>query len=184
VRDQCSRSATSELSYWEISEISTSVVRLPTTQIISGLAHRQPLPRMIRYQLAICVQRSEVKNSREVLSRIMEEKTFFKIGDRIDQLCLVCNEERGHVVVSVSKIGRITRVSCPMCASRVVYRGGTISSASSRIGVPYDRTRTYRKGQTLIHPTFGEGEVTAVIEPQKMDVLFADRLRRLIHAHS
>jgi len=60
---------------------------------------------MIRYQLAICVQRSEVKNSREVLSRIMEEKTFFKIGDRIDQLCLVCNEERGHVVVSVSKIG-------------------------------------------------------------------------------
>jgi DNA-directed RNA polymerase subunit RPC12/RpoP len=114
----------------------------------------------------------------------MEEKTFFKVGDRIDQLCLVCGEERGHVVVSVSKVGRITRVSCPMCTSRVVYRGGTISRAASKMGLPYDRTRTYRKGQTLIHPTFGEGEVTAVIEPQKMDVLFADRMRRLIHAHS
>ena len=114
----------------------------------------------------------------------MEEKTVFKIGDRIDQMCLVCNQERGHVVVSVSKTGRITRVSCPMCASRVTYHAGTTRRASAKLGVPYDPTQTYRKGQTLMHPTFGEGEVTAIIEPQKMDVLFADRMRRLIHALS
>ena len=114
----------------------------------------------------------------------MEEKIAFKIGDRIDQMCLTCNEERGHVVVSVSKVGKITRVSCPMCASRVTYRAGTAARGYSKIGVPYDQSRTYRKGQTLMHPTFGEGEVTAIIEPQKMDVLFADRIRRLIHAHS
>ena len=114
----------------------------------------------------------------------MEEKIVFKIGDRVDQMCLVCNEERGHVVVSVTKTGRITRVSCPMCASRVAYRVGTTSRASAKVGVPYDPSRTYRKGQTLMHPTFGEGEVTAIIEPQKMDVLFADRMRRLIHDHS
>ena len=113
----------------------------------------------------------------------MEDKTVFKIGDRVDQMCLTCNEERGHVVISVSKTGRITRVSCPMCESRVTYRAGTTSHASSKVGVPYDRTRTYRKGQTLMHPTFGEGEVTAIIEPHKMDVLFADRMRRLIHSH-
>jgi hypothetical protein len=34
-----------------------------------------------------------------------------------------------------------------------------------------------------MHPSFGEGEVTAIIEPGKMDVLFADRMRRLIHSH-
>ena len=34
----------------------------------------------------------------------------------------------------------------------------------------------------MTHPTFGEGEVTAILEPGKMDVLFADRVRRLIHA--
>jgi hypothetical protein len=50
------------------------------------------------------------------------------------------------------------------------------------VGAPYDRARTYRRGQTLMHPTFGEGEVTAIIEG-KMDVLFADRMRRLIHSH-
>jgi hypothetical protein len=34
----------------------------------------------------------------------------------------------------------------------------------------------------MIHPMWGQGEVTAVIEPRKIDVLFSDRLRRLIHA--
>src|SRR5215208_6883670 len=114
----------------------------------------------------------------------MEEKEVFKIGDRIDQMCITCNEERGHIVVSLSKTGRITRVSCPMCASRVTYRAGTTRRASTKIAAPYDQGRTYRRGQTLMHPTFGEGEVTAIIEPRKMDVLFADRMRRLIHAHS
>ena len=114
----------------------------------------------------------------------MDEKRVFKVGERVDQLCATCNEERGHVVVSVSKTGSITRVSCPMCASSVVYRAGTTRRASAKLCAPYDRARTYRKGQTLMHPTFGEGEVTAIIEPQKMDVLFADRMRRLIHAHS
>ena len=115
---------------------------------------------------------------------IMDEKIAFKIGDRVDQMCVPCNEERGHVVVSVSKTGNITRVSCAMCGSRVAYRAGTTRRASANLCAPYDRARTYRKGQTLMHPTFGEGEVTAIIEPQKMDVLFADRIRRLIHAHS
>ena len=114
----------------------------------------------------------------------MKEKPVFKVGDRVDQMCITCNEERGHIVFSVSKAGRITRVSCPMCASRVMYRAGTTRRASDKVGAPYDRTRAYRKGQTLMHPMFGEGEVTAIIEPQKMDVLFADRIRRMMHAGS
>jgi len=114
----------------------------------------------------------------------MEQKPVFKMGDRVDQMCITCKEERGHIVVSLSKTGRITRVGCPMCASRVVYRAGTTRRASNKLGAPYDRTRAYRKGQMLMHPTFGEGEVTAIIERQKMDVLFADRIRRMMHAHS
>jgi hypothetical protein len=114
----------------------------------------------------------------------MQVRKALKIGDRVDQMCVNCNEERGHIVTSVTKAGRITRVSCPMCQSSVTYRAGTTARASAKVGAPYDRARTYRKGQVLMHPTFGEGEVTAIIEPQKMDVLFADRIRRMIHAHS
>ncbi len=113
-----------------------------------------------------------------------EEKSVFKSGDRVDQMCIQCKEERGHIVTLVTKAGRITRVSCPMCKSSVAYRAGTRLRASAKSGAPYDQGRTYRKGQVLMHPMFGEGEVTEIIEPQKMDVLFADRIRRMIHAHS
>jgi hypothetical protein len=66
--------------------------------------------------------------------------------------------------------------------SRVPYKSGTNLRKSAKVASPYDRARTYRRGQTMIHSTFGEGEVTALIEPGKIDVLFADRMRRLIHA--
>ena len=112
----------------------------------------------------------------------MEHKTA--IGDRVDQMCLTCGEERGHIVASISKAGKITRVSCPICKSRVPYKGGATRTPATAAGAPYDRTRTYRRGQTILHPNFGEGEVTAVIESGKIDVLFADRLRRLIHANA
>ena len=114
----------------------------------------------------------------------MEVKPIFNTGDRVEQMCVTCDEVRGHIVASVSKKGKVTRVSCPICGSRVPYKSGVSQRASTKVGAPYDRARTYRKGQTLIHPTFGEGEVTAIIEPRKIDVLFADRMRRLIHAHA
>jgi len=113
------------------------------------------------------------------------EKSTFACGDRVEQMCLKCGEERGHVVASVSKKGKITRVSCPVCGSRAPYKSGGVSTrAASGAGAPYDASRTYRRGQVMIHPVFGEGEVTALIEPCKIDVLFADRMRRLIHSHA
>lgn len=113
----------------------------------------------------------------------MEEKETFAVGDRVDQMCVKCGEERGHIVALMNKTGRITYVSCPMCDSRVRYKRGTTRVASATIGSPYDRGRTYRRGQTMMHPMFGEGQVTGLIEPGKIDVLFADRLRRLIHSN-
>lgn len=113
----------------------------------------------------------------------MEETKTFRTGDRVEQFCETCGEARGHVVASVSRKGKITRVTCAKCGSRVPYKSGGVIRSSNKAGTPYDRARTYRRGQTIMHPNFGEGEVTAIIEPGKMDVLFADRLRRLIHSH-
>lgn len=114
----------------------------------------------------------------------MEEKQVFSTGDRVEQMCITCGEERGHVVASVSKKGKITRVTCPICGSRVPYKATTTRRTATTSGAPYDKSRTYRRGQTMMHPNFGEGEVTAVIEPGKIDVLFVDRMRRLIHSHA
>jgi len=115
------------------------------------------------------------------------EKPTFAVGDRVEQMCATCGEERGHIVASVTKKGRATRVSCPVCGSRRPYKTGTgvaRSRTSTKVSAPYDQKHTYRRGQTFTHPTFGVGEVTAIIEPRKIDVLFADRMRRLIHAHA
>lgn len=109
----------------------------------------------------------------------------YLVGDRIEQMCSVCEEEKGHVVLSVGKRGQITRVNCPQCGTSGRFKkitSVTEKRATAGTNVPYDWTRTYRKGQAMLHPKFGVGEVTALIEPQKIDVLFSDRIRRLIHS--
>jgi hypothetical protein len=114
------------------------------------------------------------------------DNQIHKSGERVEKFCEVCAEERGHVVASVTKAGRITRVSCPKCGTRSPFKAGvgTTSRATAKSGAPYDSANTYRTGQSMTHPVFGVGEVTALIEPQKIDVLFPDRMRRLIHARA
>lgn len=117
----------------------------------------------------------------------MIEKQTFGVGERVDKLCAVCGVERGHVVASITKRGQVSRVSCPACGTRSSFKSSSATSganASPKTGAPYDPKRTYRTGQIMVHPSFGPGEVTAIIEPQKIDVLFADRLRRLIHGRA
>jgi predicted RNA-binding Zn-ribbon protein involved in translation (DUF1610 family) len=116
----------------------------------------------------------------------MTEKQIFAVGDRVEQICPTCGEERGHIVASATKKGRPTRVTCSVCGARTPYKRGTGDGRTRtpiKAGAPYDMGQTYRRGQTMTHPTFGVGEVTAIIEPRKIDVLFADRVRRLIHSH-
>ena len=112
------------------------------------------------------------------------EKQEFKVGDRTDKFCAVCADERGHIVTSVTKRGQISRVSCSKCGTVSTFKlaSRTLPHLAIKTPSPYDRTLTYRAGQSMTHEVFGVGEVTNLIEPRKMDVLFQDRLRRLIHA--
>ena len=112
------------------------------------------------------------------------DKPAFVVGERVEKFCIKCKEERGHVIASLTKRGKISRVTCPKCGTVGTFKTGAASGTKRKVdpGAPYDQTRAYRAGQTMIHPTFGQGEVTALIEPLKIDVLFADRIRRLIHA--
>jgi len=114
------------------------------------------------------------------------EKKQYAVGDRVEKMCLVCAEERGHIVAIVTKLGRVSRVSCPQCNTRSTFKDKKLTAGvqpDTRESAPYSWTKTYRKGQRIQHQTFGIGEVTVVIEPDKIDVLFSDRVRRLVHAH-
>jgi hypothetical protein len=116
----------------------------------------------------------------------MENGTF-EIGQLVSKMCLGCGEEQSHKIATLTKRGQISKVICSVCGVASTFKSGSkaaVADDSPKTGTPYDRTRTYRKGQTMMHDAFGYGEVMSVVEPRKIDVKFSDRLRRLIHAQN
>lgn len=111
----------------------------------------------------------------------------FEAGETVEIQCASCELEQVHTVETVTKQGKITKTTCQVCGTGNTYSKGVKTSTAmskTKSSAPYDRTNKYRKGQGMLHSMFGPGEVTAVIEPQKIDVLFGDRTRRLIHAQN
>lgn len=112
-------------------------------------------------------------------------QTKFEVGDTQSMFCSSCDSDQDHTIETVTKQGKITKAVCNACATSSSFTRGVktkVSNNSAKTASMYDRTRKYKKGQAMTHDKFGHGEVTAVIEPQKIDVLFGDQVRRLIHA--
>ena len=112
------------------------------------------------------------------------EKKKFTVDEKVEKMCSACDVETNHTVMTTTKLGQVTKSICDVCQTISTFKSGVKTSVgmTTKSGSPYDRTRKYRKGQAMLHSTFGQGEVTAVIEPQKIDVLFGYQVRRLIHA--
>jgi hypothetical protein len=108
----------------------------------------------------------------------------YSVGDSLVMTCSACESEQNHTVKSVTKLGKLTSAVCDACTTSSTFSRGvktSVAMGGSRTASPYDRTRKYKKGQSMMHSVFGPGEVTAVLDVQKIDVLFGDRTRRLIH---
>lgn len=113
------------------------------------------------------------------------KETAYAVDQTIEMMCSACDEEKSHRIVTVTKQGKITKAACEGCETVSTFARGvktSVTAGGGKAASPYDRSRKYRKGQAMTHEKFGRGEVTAVIEPQKIDVLFGDQTRRLIHA--
>ena len=111
------------------------------------------------------------------------KKPAYTAGDSAEMMCAACDSEQMHEVRTATKQGVITEAKCEACETVTKFTRGvktSVSMGKAKNAAPYDRNRTYRKGQTMTHDKFGRGEVTAV-ESQKMDVLFGDQMRRMIH---
>lgn len=111
-------------------------------------------------------------------------KKKYAVDEKVERMCAACDAESIQTVTTTTKQGQITTLVCDACQTVSTYKSGvkTAVGMTGKNGSPYDRTRKYRVGQAMLHSTFGQGEVTALIEPQKIDVLFGDRVRRLLHA--
>ena len=55
-------------------------------------------------------------------------------------------------------------------------------NASSRPVKNYAANEPFQVGDRLSHPTFGEGVVQKLIFPNKMEIIFRNDIKTLIHA--
>lgn len=115
-------------------------------------------------------------------------KETYTIGDNVEKFCATCDEQLGHIVKSLTKAGAVSRVNCSKCGLLSTYKPSAkltkSQSLATKTGEPYDRTKTYRTRQIMEHPRFGMGEVITIFDTKTIDVLFTDRVRRLIHSRA
>ncbi|MDQ3801361.1 MAG: hypothetical protein M3384_18215 [Acidobacteriota bacterium] len=113
-------------------------------------------------------------------------KRIYTAGENVEKFCAACNEQLAHIVKSVTKTGSVSRVNCSKCGLLGTFKASAnlskIQGLATKTGDPYQQARTYRAGQVMAHPTFGTGEVMTVFDTRTIDVLFADRVRRLVHS--
>ena len=115
----------------------------------------------------------------------MNNQTY-AIGDNVEKFCTVCNEQLEHIVKSLTKTGSVFRVCCSKCGTLGAFKPNPklikIQDLATKTGPPYSQSNTYRTGEIMAHPIFGTGEVMTVFDTKTIDVLFVDRVRRLIHS--
>ena len=121
-----------------------------------------------------------------------------RLGDDVLTYCGRCKEERTHQVVALNNGGGVERVICRTCHSNHLYRDRQVrtkkadavsvrrreakSAATSDARLyAYSPKEVYEKGQMIMHPKFGTGEVVEV-RAGKIDVRFDGELRTLLHA--
>ena len=108
----------------------------------------------------------------------------YEAGQTVEMPCSACDSDQPHTVQSVTKLGKMTKAMCDTCETVSTFRRGkkvSVDINKAKAGAPYNFSDKYRKGQAIMHPTFGQGEVTNVVDGQKIDVLFGDDTKRLIH---
>ncbi len=132
------------------------------------------------------------------------------IGKDIDSWCTRCKMVLAHTVEAVVK-GRITRVHCNTCGGQHAYRSHPPGGGSERrprqtraagarpaakavrdyasllrgrdpsTARPYALTERFKDGDLIRHPTFGLGVVTLLKDANKIEVMFPDGSKTLIH---
>lgn len=137
----------------------------------------------------------------EGLDDLVEEELPPVVGGEIDAFCTKCKRLTAHTVVSILR-GRPAKVLCNICESQHQFRTtapepsretrtkvapknrALWEEALQRAGeqvVPYTMDARFEAEQVIEHPTFGKGVVVRTYDQTKMEVLFQDQIRRLIH---
>ena len=129
------------------------------------------------------------------------------VGKDIDSWCTRCKMMLAHTVEAVVS-GRVTRVHCNTCGGQHAYRPKPPGSGGERTrkradserpakqvrdyaslvrgrdpssARAYALTERFADGELIRHPTFGLGVVTSLKDSNKIEVMFPDGGKTLIH---
>lgn len=133
------------------------------------------------------------------------------IGKNVDSWCTKCKLILAHTIEAI-KGDKITRVHCNTCGAQHAYRpnapGKKAAAGKSSRGSqaareaiandfatmlrgkdpakarPYVLSGRFHAAELIRHPSFGLGFVTAVKDPTKIEVAFADGVKTLVQGHS
>lgn len=127
------------------------------------------------------------------------------VGGEVDAYCFHCKRMALHTVVSMLR-GRPAKVLCNCCDIQHQFRakapGGrrdaktknlpksravweeALSKADATHVRGYVPTLTFQVDEVIDHPHFGKGLVVRVYDATKMEVLFEDMVRRLVHGRA
>jgi hypothetical protein len=123
-----------------------------------------------------------------------------KIGDNVDGWCTRCKHVLRHTVESMVR-GKIKRTHCNTCGGQHVHRARAprtrlgaaeqlvedskyatlLRGRTAAASKPYSTAGRYAVGEVVSHATFGLGVVIAERESVKIDILFADGPKVLLH---
>jgi hypothetical protein len=129
-----------------------------------------------------------------------------RIGQEISAYCGKCKLERTHTIAAMEGEGVVKKVACTMCGSFHNYKlpktaaegdakprkaSGTRKSRaaasidslldSSRPSKPYSMSGNFSAGDLINHPSFGLGAVELTRPPNKMEVIFREGKKTLVH---
>lgn len=126
------------------------------------------------------------------------------VGKTIDGWCTRCKLVLTHTIEAMAG-GKITRVHCNTCRGQHAHRAtapGTrkanghasndaktgpsqyealLRGRTAAAARPYSTSERFNVKELISHATFGLGAVTAERDNIKIDVLFADGMRVLVH---
>jgi hypothetical protein len=115
-------------------------------------------------------------------------------GSEIDAYCPKCKSVKPHVVVAM-KGTRAAKTDCQVCGSVHAYRKNPPDTRAKKRSqyedamegrdlskpIPYKPSRKFGLDDIIDHKTFGIGLVTRVVSDKKMEVLFEESTKLLIH---
>jgi len=123
-----------------------------------------------------------------------------KLGDRIDSYCGRCKMLLAHTIESIEN-GKVKKVHCNTCGAQHAYRAKPPKkSAGSGPSVPessdyerlmrgrdaasakaYATSGRFKQADVINHASFGLGLVINCKESNKIEVLFQDGAKTLVH---